>query len=149
MLLGYNPSAQKIDIHSGTSFDYLFVMRKYKPGPSTRNAMLYYYLEGMLRIIEKIEQGEIPETVRITGTSYFFNERTAKKFGFSVGPPSLFLRFNIWLNALDLCWMYSLSKGRLAFPDFRSIRNVSADGNTLVAHKSNIEALYLALGRKR
>jgi hypothetical protein len=148
MLIGYVPTAANIDMHSGTSFDYLFLMRKYKPGPETRNALLGFYLEGLLNIIQKIETGEIPATVSITGTSYFFNERTAKKFGFSVEPPPLFLKMNIWANGLDLFWMYSLSQGKVAFPDFGEIKKVATDGNTLVAHKGRIQGLFDALHNK-
>lgn len=76
MLLGYMSNKHQIDLHCGASFDYLFVMRKYKPGIEVRNRLLIYYLEGLINIIKQIENNSIPRTVYIVGTSYFFSERT-------------------------------------------------------------------------
>jgi len=43
MLIGYMANNIKIDLHSGGSFDYLFVMRKYKVGIEFRNRILIYH----------------------------------------------------------------------------------------------------------
>ena len=71
MLLGYMANDTKIDLHSGTSFDHLFVLRKYPSGTPLRNRILLYHLEGLLRLIQLIEEKRIPESVNIVGTSYF------------------------------------------------------------------------------
>ena len=73
MLLGYMANDKQIDLHSGGSFDYLFVMRKFSPGLEMRNKLLMFHLEGLLNIIESIENKNIPESVNIIGKSYFFN----------------------------------------------------------------------------
>jgi len=75
MLLGYMPSNTQIDLHSGGSFDYLFVMRKYKSGIEMRNRLLLFQLEGLKNIIQLIEDKAVPESVTIVGTSYFFSDR--------------------------------------------------------------------------
>lgn len=80
MLLGYMANDRQIDLHSGGSFDYLFVMRKCKSGVELRNRLLIYHLEGLLTLVGLIENKKIPETVNIVGTSYFFNDRTLKKW---------------------------------------------------------------------
>ena len=82
MLLGYMANDRQIDLHSGGSFDYLFVMRKYKAGVEMRNRLLIYHFEGLLKLIELIENKSTPETVSIVGTSYFFHDRTLSKMGF-------------------------------------------------------------------
>jgi hypothetical protein len=69
MLLGYMVNEQQIDLHSGTSFDYLFVFRNQKAGVSLRNKLLMYHCEGLLNIISQIEDKRIPESVQIVGTS--------------------------------------------------------------------------------
>lgn len=94
MLLGYMSNKHQIDLHSGASFDYLFVMRKYKPGIEVRNRLLIYYLEGLINIIKQIENNSIPRTVYIVGTSYFFSERTLNNLELS----KLVLYINIFVK---------------------------------------------------
>jgi hypothetical protein len=106
MLMGYMANDKQIDLHSGGSFDYLFVMRKHKTGLEFRNRLLTYHLEGLLQIIARIENKAIPGTVQISGTSYFFNDRTLHKLGFKTETPTLFYRINLFANFLDLIWMF-------------------------------------------
>ena len=116
MLLGYMANDNQIDLHSGGSFDYFFVMRKYKSGIEMRNRLLMFYLEGLIYIIKQIENKRISEKVNIVGTSYFFNNRTLYKMGFEVENPSFFYIVNLIANFIDLLWMYSLSQGKLSIP---------------------------------
>jgi hypothetical protein len=148
MLLGYTPSDSQIDLHSGGSFDYLFVMRKYKSGIEMRNRLLLFQLEGLKKIIQLIEDKEVPESVNIVGTSYFFSDRTAKKIGFELIDPSLFYRINLFANFLDLAWMYSLSQGKWAIPKVWKAKKVQITGQKLLENKGQLEALYDKLSSK-
>jgi hypothetical protein len=145
MLLGYMANEQQIDLHSGTSFDYLFVFRNQKSGVSLRNKLLMYHCEGLLNIISQIENNHIPESVQIVGTSYFFNERTLQKLGFQIEKASLFYRANLFINFIDLFWMYSLSHGKVSFPALRDAKKARTQGATLLAHKMSLEGLYARL----
>jgi hypothetical protein len=142
MLIGYMANNIQIDLHSGGSFDYLFVMRKYKAGIEFRNRILIYHLEGLLNIINQLENGNILMTVNISGTSYFFNERTLTKIGFELKKPSLFYRINLFVNFIDLIWMYSVSKGRFSIPKIWIAKKVSIPGSKLIESKDVIEGLY-------
>ena len=148
MLLGYMANDKKIDLHSGTTFDYLWVMRKVKPGIEMRNRILMYQLEGLLNIIQQIESNKIPQTVNIIGTSYFFSDRTLKKLGFEIVKPSLFYRLNILVNFIDLTYLYSLSKGRFTIPNLLSVKKASISGDKLVENKKNIEEIASLLSKK-
>jgi hypothetical protein len=148
MLLGYMPSNTQIDFHSGGSFDYLFVMRKYKSGIEMRNRLLLFQLEGLKNIIQLIEDKAVPESVTIVGTSYFFSDRTVQKIGFELIEPSLFYRINLFVNILDLVWMYSLAQGKLAIPKVWQAKKVQITGQKLVEHKAQLEALYDKLNSK-
>jgi hypothetical protein len=142
MLLGYMANDSQIDLHSGSSFDYLFVMRKYKSGIEMRNRLFIFYLEGLISMIELIENKSIPETVNIIGTSYFFNHRTLHKMGFEIENPSLFYRVNLYVNFFDLCWMYSLSQGKFSIPKLWNVKKAKISGTKLVESKKVITALF-------
>jgi hypothetical protein len=142
MLLGYMANDKQIDLHSGGSFDYLFEMRKFSPGMEMRNKLLMFHLEGLLNIIQSIENKNIPESVNIIGTSYFFNERTLNKLGFELETPSLFYRINLFLNFIDLIWMYSLSKGKFSIPRLWNAKKASISGSRLLASKAQLTQRY-------
>jgi len=147
MLLGYMANEKQIDLHSGTSFDHLFVLRNCKPGIELRNRLLAYHLEGLLYLISLIENKQIPESVTIVGTSYFFNDRTLKRLGFQIEKASTFYRANLFLNFIDLFWMYSLSRGKVSMPALWKAKKAQIQGAALVAQKVNLEVLYGKLKR--
>jgi hypothetical protein len=148
MLLGYMANQKNIDLHNGSSFDYWMVMRKTKPGILFRNQILKYHLEGLLNIIKQMEEGKIPETVKIEGTSYFFSARTMQKMGFEMKSPTLFYRFNLLTNFIDLCWMYSLSKGKFTIPKVWLAKRSQISGKQLMAHQPIIQGLFKRLNRE-
>ena len=147
MLLVNLASDKKYEIHNGTTFDYLMVMNNVKSGPEFSKKMLVYYLEGLIKIIEKIETNELSENVLIQGSSYFFNERTAKKLGFKLSKTNVAIKINMLVNYLDLIWTYSLSQGRLTFPNLINMQTVSVKGKHLVMKKTKLNELILFLSR--
>ena len=149
MLLGYMANEKLIDLHSGTSFDYLFVLRKYQSGTPLRNRIMMYHLEGLLKLIQLIEEKHIPASVNIIGTSYFFSERTLSNLGFQIEKATLFYRVNLFINFIDLFWMYVLSKGKLAIPAVWDAKKAKITGGTLLAQKIKLEKLYMNLKGKQ
>ena len=149
MLLGYMANDKQIDLHSGTSFDHLFVLRKYKSGTKLRSRIMMYHLEGLLKLIQLIEEKHIPASVNIIGTSYFFSERTLSNLGFQIEKATLFYRVNLFINFIDLFWMYSLSKGKLAIPSVWDPKKASIKGDNLLLQKTKFEGLYQKLKVKQ
>lgn len=103
---------------------------------------MIYQLEGLINLINLIEHKSIPETVRIVGTSYFFKSRTLNKLGFDIENPSLFYRINLFVNFIDLFWMYSLSQGKRSIPKIWYVKKAKINGLKLTESKKAIEALY-------
>jgi hypothetical protein len=142
MLLGYMATDKQIDLHSGTSFDYLMVMRNTKAGRGFRNTIFMYHLEGILKLIDLIDSKQILPSVQVVGTSYFFNQRTLRKMGFEMQKASGFYTLNLYLNFIDLCWMYSVSQGKFALPNLGNAQKAWTTGERLVEHRPQIETLY-------
>jgi hypothetical protein len=149
MLLGYMANDKQIDLHSGTGFDHLFVLRKIKPGVELRNRLLSYHLVGLLHLISQIENKQIPESVTIVGTSYFFSARTLHKLGFQIENATVFYRANLFLNFIDLTWMYSLSRGKFFIPSVWDAKKARIQGSDLVAQKNKLATLYRTLNTKK
>ncbi len=147
MMIVYNPNEKKYDLHSGTSFDYLLVMKNVPKGKATEKKLLEYFCEGFLEIINRIENGKLTKEIKITGTSYFMSLRTAERFGFESGKQNWFLTLNLYLNYIDLLWMYSRSKGKLAFPKLGNAKSIETTGEKLVANKEYILKMKEYLGK--
>jgi hypothetical protein len=105
-------------------------------------------LEGLKKIIQLIEEKAVPESVTIVGTSYFFSNRTVQRIGFELIEPSLFYRINLFVNFLDLLWMYSLAQGKWAIPKVWQAKKAQIAGLKLVEHKVQLNALYDQLNSK-
>ena len=147
MLFVINATNKKYEIHNGTPFDYLLVMSKTRMGIDFRNKMLSYFLDGLLKIVEKIEAGELPESLIVQGNSYFFNARTASKLGFDLSETSISVRINLLVNYVDLTWMYSLSRGRLSFPKIEDVKTGEITGTRLVMNKEKLIRLNSFLSK--
>ncbi|OJJ18062.1 hypothetical protein BKI52_29875 [marine bacterium AO1-C] len=147
LLLVYSPNAMKYDIHMGTSFDYLFVMHWRERGLKARKKIWSNFLQGLIQIMEEIEAGKLPDTVKVEGTSYFFSVKTAQRLGFVLEKPSLSYRFNLIINYVDLWWMYSFAQNRLAFPRVFNARKAIISGKDLVKRKHQFEQLVARLQR--
>ena len=145
MLLVYAPNEKKYDIHNGTSFDYLMVMRGVKRGAELRKKLLGYYIAGLLCIIEEIEQGKLPKDLVIRGSSYFFSQSTANRLGFKTSETGIAERMNIVINYLDLLWMYSLSWGKLAFPSIKATKTAEITAADLLKSKGKLQELQVRL----
>ena len=141
MVVSFGNNKKVIDLHNGTSFDYLLEMSNIKAGVKWKKKMLYFYLNALLKIIAQVENGELTRSTVVRGSSYFLSERSAKKLGFSTTKTSIPEKINIVLNYFDLIWMYSLTHGKLIFPDLTNINTVRITGIELVKQKQKITDL--------
>jgi hypothetical protein len=124
-------------------------MRNVQPGNPWRRQLLIYYLEGLLSVIDRIEAGELPDTVEVRGSSYFFSDNTARRLGFDLQKTGIFERLNLMINYLDLLWMYSLAHGKLTWPNLRQIKTAVTTGARLQAQKTVLQQLQSYLEKRQ
>jgi hypothetical protein len=133
------------EIHGGTPFDYVLHLRWRDRGAPAARHILISYLEGLLDIADCVARGELPASIRITGTSYFFREASAARLGFALEKPTLRLRANLLLHLLDLTLLYSFARGRWALPPVWRTRNAVISGAGLLERRSSIESMIRLL----
>lgn len=148
MLIGIRPNSDVLEIHNGSSFDYLINMRWKQRGQKAKKKMMTYYLRGFLKIIDEIEKKKLPENVTLTGTSYFFSDKSVKKIGFSEIKVGLVRKLLFFLDYINLCLMYSYSNGRLTFPSVLKLKKVEISGKKLRQSKEKIISLLYLINRK-
>lgn len=134
---------KEYDLHNIFTFDYLINFRWQDRGARAQKVLLTHYIKALLTIIERIETKQLAPTVKIVGCSYFFNSRTAEKFGFTLSDASLFWKINSTLQCIELSYLYSFAKGKWAIPKFWKVKRAEIIGTDLVARKEQLEQWVL------
>jgi len=132
-------------IHFGSLFDCLFSGLFSGKRGKFKDLMLYFLIDGMLTIIYDIESGKIGAKAEISGSSYFFNENTAKKFGFSSMKLLKSHKYILIANYLEILLVFSFSKGRFSLPNLEGFKSVRTTGAEMLHHKNYIESLHKKL----
>ena len=139
------PKDELIKIHGGTLFDYYFAIDKNLNGRERTSYIMYEYLNGLLAMIEAHK--DQPQ-LRVQGTSYIINERTAKRLGFKIGETNGIQKLILIYNYFNILLSNSIAKNKLSFPKLNNTKTFEAQISDLALHKTNIEKLRDALNRK-
>ena len=127
-------------IHGGTLFDYYFVLKREWSSQERARYILRELLKGLINLIEEQEEkGNFH--VKIKGTSYIINERTAAKIGLRKTSADPLQGFILLFNYFNLMASASLAKGRLAFPRLGRVNSFEAEIADLIARKDWMKAL--------
>jgi len=141
--------AREMELHGGTLYDYVVGMRWADRGLRATRELGRGYLVGLLGVIADVEAGRIAADTRITGTSYFFSERTMRKLGFGLQPAGFLDRLHLLLDGLSLTAMYSYSRGRFAVPRIRRARRAVTTAAELARHRPEVERALARLDENR
>jgi hypothetical protein len=144
-LLVYNPKKTKYELHAGTSFDYWLHLRWNDKGAKSRNYIFGQMVLGLLNIIKEVEQGILPDKLKIVATSYFFSERSIRRLGFESKKASLFNRINLLVNFLDIFWMYSFSQNKLSMPNLFKANKFEISAHDLVLQKEKLTHILIQM----
>ncbi len=136
------PKNGLIKIHGGTLFDYYFVIDKKMNGKQRTDFIIHQYIVGILSLIEKHKKDE---RIKIRGTSYILNERTAEKIGFEIIETDILQKIILIYNYFNILISNSIAKNRLAFPKLNKTKTFEADISQLLERKEYIEKLNKSL----
>ncbi|WP_298419404.1 hypothetical protein [uncultured Kordia sp.] len=139
MLLYIDKKNAILELHSGTSFDYISIMKNIRPGMYWRNKMLQYYINGLSVIVKKIKNGDIAKNTTIKGTSHFMENSIIKKLGFTTVDPEPIDKVIFVLDYLDLIWMNSFSRGKIHFPKFSSLKKAEILAEELLNSENELK----------
>jgi len=134
-------SDETYDLHNIFTFDYIVNFKWADRGKKIQRTLLGNYFKALLTIIERIESGSLSKEVKIVGHSYFFNDRTAGRLGFTISKASTFWIVNSCVQFIELTYLFSFSKGRLAFPKFWKVKRAEIVGSELVKKKGVLQGL--------
>jgi hypothetical protein len=98
-------------------------------------------LRGLLRIAEEVEGGTLSPDAELVATTYFFSDRSIARLGFTLRPAPGAVVANLAVTSLSIALRLSFTRGRLAYPDMRRIRQAVTSAGELAQHAGEIRRL--------
>lgn len=147
-LLLATKSAQGLDLHVGTLYDYITQLRWSERGVQSQRHAMLLILQGLLSICDEVAEGRLSAQNEITATSYFFSNRSVEKLGFTLKSGSFEVKLNLALVYLSLVLRLSFIKGRWCLPDLKRIRCIHTTAGELLQQRSRIAKMFEHLQRK-
>ena len=139
------PKNGRIKIHGGTLFDYYFVIENQMNGKQRTDFIIQQYLEGLLQLLKKHEKDK---RLKISGTSYIINKRTAEKIGFRIIETDFLQKIILTYNYFNILISNSIAKNKLSFPKLNKTKTFEANIAQLLERKEYIEKLNNLLKNK-
>ena len=142
LFIAEKPNKGLIKIHGGTLFDYYFVIDKNMNGKQRTDFIIQQYLDGLLHLIKKYENDK---KMKIRGTSYIINKRTAEKIGFEIVETDILQKIILIYNYFNILISNSIAKNKLSFPKLNKTKTFDTDLSQLLKRKEYIEKLNKSL----
>lgn len=144
LFLSEKPKNGIIKIHGGTLFDYVFVIDEKMNGKQRKILIIQQYLSGLLLLIEEYRDNK---QLKIRGTSYIINEKTAEKIGFKLIETNTIQKAILIFNFFNIMISKSIANKKLSFPNLSKTRTFEAEISQLIENKRYIEKLNESLKR--
>jgi hypothetical protein len=144
LLIGEKIRNNRLVLHSGSLFDYYFVLDKNHSAQERRKCVFAAYIDGLLKLINQYEN-ERPTQINIKATSYILNMRTAEKLGLKQIESDIIQRLILYFNFLNLTCALWLLNNKLTWPKMQRILTYEGELDTLIEKKANLIALQQRL----
>ena len=140
LLLGERVRNNCLVLHSGSLFDYYFVLDKSSSAKQRRSMVFINYIEGLLELIKQYEEQSVVD-VKVQVTSYIFNARTLQRLGFRQTSTNIFQWLILYLNVFNLVACLYLLNGKFSWPRLGQLASYEVELSDLIAKKPILVAL--------
>lgn len=140
LLIGEKIRNNRLVLHSGSLFDYYFVLEKNHSARERKKSVFAAYIDGLLELISQYENQQ-PTQITINATSYILNVRTAHKIGLKRVKSDVFQRIILYYNFINLTCALSLLNNKLTWPKMQRIFSYEGELDTLIDRKADLIAL--------
>ena len=144
LLMGEKIKKNRLVLHSGSLFDYYFVLDRQSNSQERKKSVFSANIEGLLKLINQYENNQ-PTHIKIKATSYIINSRTAKKLGLQKTDSDMLQYFILYLNFFNLTCALSLLNNKLTWPKINQTSTYEGELDSLIAQKSKLIALQKKL----
>ena len=137
LLIGEKVRNNRLVLHSGSLFDYYFVLDKSQSAKEKRKLIFFAYIDGLLKLISHYENQQ-PTKITIKLTSYILNPRTANKIGLKRKSTDMIQGLILYFNFINLTWALSLLNNKLTWPNMQKIFTYEGELDTLIEKKTEL-----------
>jgi hypothetical protein len=127
----------QVTVHGGTLFDYLYTISPDMQGHERTQLVLYGYISGLINFISELEN-QNKDKLKVRGTSYIINRRTASRFGFKPVQKDFLQVMILLLNYIPITLSYSFLKQKLQFPNISDVQTYEGTFSEIVVHKEEL-----------
>lgn len=137
LLIGEKIRHNRLVLHSGSLFDYYFVLDRKQSVQERKKQVFCAYVDGLLNLINQYEDKQ-PTQISIKATSYILNARTANKLGLVPTAPDRLQRFILYFNYINLTCALSLLNHKLTWPNIQKMASYEGKLDTLIDKKNDL-----------
>ena len=123
--------------HGGTLFDYYYAIPPELKGHERTRFVLYGYVMGFTRFISEHENEKTGD-LKIKGTSYIINPRTASRFGLQPVQKDFSQVLILLFNYIPIMLSNSFLKQKLSFPILSNVQTYEGNFEQLAAQKDEL-----------
>ncbi|MDZ7756451.1 hypothetical protein [Rhodohalobacter sp.] len=127
----------KVTVHGGTLFDYVYTIKPDMQGRERTQFVLYGYISGLVNFVS-VHENQNKDNLKVRGTSYIINRRTARRFGLQPVQKDFLQILLLLFNYIPITISYSFLKQKLQFPKMSDVQTYEGTLSEIAAHKEEL-----------
>jgi len=127
----------RVIVHGGTLFDYVYTIKPEMQKRKRTEFVLYGYIKGLINFISEHEN-QNKDNLKIRGTSYIINRRTARRFGLQPVQKDFIQIVLLLFNYIPITLSYSFLKQKFQLPKMSDVQTYEGTLSEIAAHKEEL-----------